>query len=76
MGFEFVVNYHSAAERLLYGSAFQVATPTPDDVVYQALAGDAAAPAIPGYDPDLWTELYTANGEGDEHAHSPTAHSG
>ena len=69
VGFEFVVNYHSAAERLLYGSAWQVATPTPDDVVYEALAGDDTAPAVPGYDPDLWSELYTANGEATEHGH-------
>jgi Zinc carboxypeptidase/Immune inhibitor A peptidase M6 len=69
VGFEFVVNYHSAAERLLYGTAFQAATATPDDLVYEALAGDDAAPAVPGYDPDLWSELYTANGEATEHGH-------
>ncbi|HEV2786974.1 MAG TPA: M14 family metallopeptidase, partial [Solirubrobacteraceae bacterium] len=30
VGFEFLVNYHSAAELLLYGTGWQVATPTPD----------------------------------------------
>ena len=68
MDFEFLVNYHSAAELLLYGTGWQVATPTPDDVIYQAMAGDDANPAVPGYDPDLSAELYTTNGETTEHA--------
>jgi hypothetical protein len=68
VGFEFLVNYHSAAELLLYGTGWQVATPTPDDVVYAAMAGDDATPAVPGYDPDLSAELYTTNGETTEHA--------
>jgi hypothetical protein len=65
VGFEFVVNYHSAAELLLYGTGWQVATPSPDDVIYEALAGDDADPAVPGYDPDLSAELYTTNGDTD-----------
>ncbi|CAA9408127.1 MAG: Carboxypeptidase T precursor [uncultured Pseudonocardia sp.] len=69
VGFEFFVNYHSAAELLLYGTGWQVATPTPDDVVYEALVGDDATPAVPGYDPDISAELYTTNGETTEHAH-------
>ncbi|MET0765921.1 MAG: M14 family zinc carboxypeptidase [Blastococcus sp.] len=68
IGFEFLVNYHSAAELLLYGTGWQVATPTPDDVIYEAMAGDDANPAVPGYDPDLSAELYTTNGETTEHA--------
>ena len=35
IGFEFLINYHSAAELLLYGTGWQVATPTPDDVLYE-----------------------------------------
>ena len=70
IGFAFLVNYHSAAELLLYGVGWQVSTPTPDDLVYQALAGDDAHPAIPGYDPDISAELYTTNGDTDEHAHT------
>ena len=68
--FEFQINYHSAAELLLYGVGWQVATPTPDDAVYEALAGDDANPAVPGYDPDISAELYTTNGETTEHAHN------
>ena len=56
VGFEFVLNYHSASEQLLYGTAWQVDTPTPDDVVYEAIAGDDAKSAVPGYDPDLLAE--------------------
>ncbi|MGH9230248.1 MAG: M14 family zinc carboxypeptidase, partial [Acidimicrobiales bacterium] len=70
VGFEFMINYHSAAELLLYGTGWQVSTPTPDDVVYEAMAGDDANPAVAGYDPDISAELYTTNGETTEHAHS------
>ena len=70
IGFAFNVNYHSAAELLLYGVGWQVATPSPDDIVYEALAGDDADPAVPGYDPDISAELYTTNGETTEHAHT------
>ena len=70
IGFAFLVNYHSAAELLLYGIGWQVATPTPDDLLYETLAGDDANPAVPGYDPDIAAELYTTNGETTEHAHN------
>lgn len=69
VGFEFMINYHSAAELLLYGTGWQVSTPTPDDVVYEALAGSDTDPAVPGYDPDISAELYTTNGETTEHVH-------
>jgi hypothetical protein len=68
VGFEFLVNYHSAAELLLYGIGWQVSTPSPDDQIAIALAGDDAHPAVPGYDPDISAELYTTNGDTDFHA--------
>ncbi|QGN49554.1 zinc carboxypeptidase [Micromonospora sp. WMMC415] len=68
VGFEFLVNYHSAAQLLLYGVGWQVSTPTPDDVIYEAMVGDDANPAVPGYDPDISAELYTTNGDTDTHA--------
>lgn len=68
VGFRYAVNYHSAAELLLYGVGWQVATPTPDDVLYRALAGTPARPAVPGYRSQLSSELYTTNGEADGHA--------
>ncbi|MYW66473.1 zinc carboxypeptidase [Streptomyces sp. SID8379] len=68
VGFEYGINYHSAAELLLYGVGWQVATPTPDDVLYKALAGTPDNSAIPGYHPQVSSELYTTNGEADGHA--------
>jgi hypothetical protein len=47
-----------------------VSTPTPDDAIYEAMTGDDANPAVPGYDPDISAELYTTNGETTEHAHN------
>ena len=67
-GFEFFVNYHSAAELLLYGIGWQVNTPSPDDVIAQAMVGTDENPAVPGYDPDISAELYTTNGDTDTHA--------
>ncbi|WP_432038727.1 M14 family zinc carboxypeptidase [Streptomyces cucumeris] len=68
IGFDYGINYHSAAELLLYGVGWQVATPTPDDVLYKALAGTPENSAIPGYHPQVSSELYTTNGEADGHA--------
>ncbi|MFE9406155.1 M14 family zinc carboxypeptidase [Streptomyces sp. NPDC006530] len=66
--FNYAINYHSAAELLLYGVGWQVATPTPDDVIYKSLAGTPDKPAIPGYHSELSSALYTTNGEADGHA--------
>ncbi|MFD9974799.1 M14 family zinc carboxypeptidase [Streptomyces sp. NPDC059017] len=68
IGFEYGINYHSAAELILYGVGWQVATPPPDDVLYKALAGTPDNPAVPGYHPQVSSELYTTNGEADGHA--------
>lgn len=77
--FTFQVNYHSAAELLLYPFGFQVETPSADDPIYRALSGTDDNPAIKGvpgtgapdsYDPDVAAELYTTNGETTDHAHS------
>ncbi|MEU7042533.1 M14 family zinc carboxypeptidase [Streptomyces varsoviensis] len=68
IGFKYAINYHSAAELILYGVGWQVATPTPDDVIYRSLAGTPENPAIPGYRPQVSSELYTTNGEADGHA--------
>jgi hypothetical protein len=68
VGFEFLINYHSAAELLLYGIGWQVSTPSPDDLIYEAMVGTDAKPAVEGYDPDISAELYTTNGDTDTHA--------
>jgi hypothetical protein len=67
---KYLINYHSAAELLLYGIGWQVATPSPDDQIATALVGDDAKPAVPGYDPDISAELYVTNGETDDQAGS------
>ncbi|WP_406860236.1 M14 family zinc carboxypeptidase [Streptomyces sp. HUAS MG47] len=68
IGFRYGVNYHSAAQLLLYGVGWQVATDTPDDIALKALAGTPQNSAIPGYRPQVSSELYTTNGEADGHA--------
>ncbi|AQZ65583.1 putative zinc-binding carboxypeptidase [[Actinomadura] parvosata subsp. kistnae] len=65
--FSYLLNYHSAAMLLLYGIGWQQATPSPDDLIFEAMLGDDAHPAVPGYDPDIGAELYTTNGETDGH---------
>ncbi len=64
---EFFINYHSAAELILYGNGWQVSTPEPDDNLHIAILGDDQNPAVPGYDPDTSAELYTTNGETTDH---------
>ncbi|MET9376584.1 M14 family zinc carboxypeptidase [Streptomyces sp. NPDC002992] len=68
IGFQYGINYHSAAQLLLYGVGWQVATDTPDDVALRSLAGTPQKPAVPGYRPQVSSELYTTNGEADGHA--------
>jgi hypothetical protein len=77
--FEFQVNYHSAAELLLYPFGWQVETPSADDPIFVAMSGTDENPAINGqegtgapddYDPDLSAELYTTNGETIDHVYS------
>ncbi|MFH8622315.1 M14 family zinc carboxypeptidase [Streptomyces vietnamensis] len=68
IGFAYGVNYHSAAQLLLYGVGWQVATDTPDDVALKALAGTPQKSAVPGYRPQVSSELYITNGEADGHA--------
>jgi hypothetical protein len=77
--FKFQVNYHSAAELLLYPFGWQVETPSADDPIFVAMSGTDEHPAIDGqegtgapddYDPDLSAELYTTNGETIDHVYS------
>ena len=69
IGFEYGINYHSAAELLLYGVGWQVATPDARTTsLYKSLAGTPENSAVPGYHPQVSSELYTTNGEADGHA--------
>ena len=77
--FAFQKNDHTAAELLLWPNGFQQYTPTPDDKLFEAYAGDDAKPAIADkvfneeteeweitgnrFDPDIGAELYITNGD-------------
>ena len=61
--FRFMMNYHSDAQTLMYGNGWQVDTPEPDDQIAQALVGDVAAPAVPGYRPQRFAQSSTSNGD-------------
>ncbi|WP_083733085.1 M14 family zinc carboxypeptidase [Actinomadura sp. CNU-125] len=65
---KYLINYHSAAELLLYGVGWQALTRSPDDLIHEALLGDVEDPAVPGYVPQLSAQLYTTNGETDGYA--------
>ncbi|REE96288.1 M14 family metallopeptidase [Thermomonospora umbrina] len=64
---KYAINWHSAAQLLLYGVGWQALTSSPDDVIHQAVLGDIDKPAVPGYIPQLGAQLYTTNGETDGH---------
>ena len=78
VGFEFQINYHSAAELLLYPIGWQQTTYTADNPIYEAMSGTDEDSAIKGqgdgapdfYDPDVSAELYITNGETTDHAHA------
>jgi murein tripeptide amidase MpaA len=77
--FRFQKNDHTAAELLLYPQGFQQYTPTPDNAIFEALAGDDDQSAIADkvwnaetetwditgnrFDPDISSELYITNGD-------------
>jgi hypothetical protein len=70
---EFMVNYHSNGEWLLYNDGWQIGTPTADDAIYHALSGNLDEPAIEGYHPGLSSDvLYVTNGEIDGYAQEAT----
>jgi murein tripeptide amidase MpaA len=65
--FVFQKNDHTAAELLLWPQGFQKFTPTPDNAIFEALAGTDHHSAIQddeeSFDPDLSSELYITNGD-------------
>ena len=63
----YAINWHSAAQLLLYGVGWQTLTSSPDDLIHKAIVGDADHPAVPNYFPQLGAQLYTTNGETDGH---------
>ena len=76
--FAFQKNDHTAASLLLWPNGFQQYTPTPDDKLFEAYAGDDVNAAIADkelnddgeweitgnrFDPDIGAELYITNGD-------------
>ena len=41
---KYAINWHSAAQLLLYGVGWQTTTSSPDDLIHQAIVGDARSP--------------------------------
>lgn len=68
-GFRLMLNYHSAAELILYPDGWQDQTRTADDPIFTALAGTLQDPAVPGFTPMLSAGLYITNGETCDFAH-------
>ena len=66
----FQKNDHTAAELLLYPQGFQQDTPTADNEIFAALAGDPFKPAIAGFLPELSAGLYITNGDFTDWAYS------
>ncbi|GLY95329.1 M14 family metallopeptidase [Actinoplanes sp. NBRC 103695] len=60
---ELALNMHSAAQVLMYGVGWQTATPTPDDVLYRSLVGVEGNPAVPGFRPQILSDISTSNGD-------------
>jgi len=67
--FKFMLNYHSAANLLLWGAGWQVETATADDPIFMALSGTVDKPAIPTFVPERSAELYITNGETCDYAY-------
>jgi Zinc carboxypeptidase len=69
--FKLQTNYHSYGPWLLYPQGWQIGTPTGDDPIFYALAGNRDNPAIPGFRPGLSSDvLYVTNGEMTDFAYS------
>jgi hypothetical protein len=65
----FLANWHSFGQWILYPGGWQVGTLDADNPVYAALAGTDENPAIPGFDPGPSAdELYITNGETTDYA--------
>ena len=60
-------NDHTHGSLLLWPPGWQVDTHFADEPIFEALAGDDANPAIPTFDPDVGADLYTTNGDTNDH---------
>jgi Zinc carboxypeptidase len=60
-------NDHTHGRLLLWPPGWQVDTRFADEPIFTTLAGDDDNPAIPTFDPDVGAELYTTNGDTNDH---------
>ena len=60
-------NDHTFGQLLLWPPGWQVDTHYADEPVFEALAGNDDNPAIPAFDPDVGADLYTTNGDTNDH---------
>ncbi len=60
-------NDHTFGKLLLWPPGWQVDTHFADEPIFTTLAGDDDNPAIPTFDPDVGAELYTTNGDTNDH---------
>jgi murein tripeptide amidase MpaA len=63
-------NDHTHGRLLLWPPGWQVDTHYADEPIFSTLAGDDNNPAIPGFDPEVGAELYTTNGDTNDHLYS------
>jgi Zinc carboxypeptidase/Immune inhibitor A peptidase M6 len=60
-------NDHTHGRLLLWPPGWQVDTRYADEPIFTTLAGNDDNPAIPTFDPDVGAELYTTNGDTNDH---------
>jgi Zinc carboxypeptidase/Immune inhibitor A peptidase M6 len=65
-------NDHTHGRLLLYPFGWQIDTHAADEAIFRTIAGHDEEPAIPTFDPDVGAELYTTNGDTNDHLY--TAH--
>ena len=65
--FAYNKNDHTHGRLLLWPPGWQVDTRYADEPLMEALAGDDENPGIPGFDPEVGAELYTTNGDTNDH---------
>jgi hypothetical protein len=70
--FAYNKNDHTAAQLILWPFGWQVDTHPADEPLMTALAGDDANPGIPTFDPDVGADLYTTNGDTNDHMYKST----
>src|SRR5215207_892454 len=70
--FAYNKNDHTAAKLILWPFGWQVDTRAADEPLMTALAGTDEDPGIETFDPDVGAELYTTNGDTNDHMYKAT----